>query len=136
MRSQWLHEKQIRPVYLSQAAMSGRLTWTILWGRLYSGSSSPVPISKDDVERVAHLARIGIDPTEVDAYTADLDRILNLVEQMNEISTQGIEPLAHPQDMQLRLRADTVTESDQRALFQSIAPQTDQGHYLVPKVID
>ena len=79
---------------------------------------SPVPISKDDVER------------------ADLDRILDLVEQMNEISTQGIEPLAHPQDMQLRLRADTVTESDQRALFQSIAPQTDQGHYLVPKVID
>ena len=136
MRSQWLHEKQIRRVYLSQAAMSGRLTCTILWARLYSGSSSPVPISKDDVERVAHLARIGIDPTEIDTYTADLDRILDLVEQMNEISTQGIEPLAHPQDMQLRLRADTVTESDQRALFQSIAPQTDQGHYLVPKVID
>lgn len=97
---------------------------------------SPVPISKDDVKRVAHLARIGIDSTEIDTYTADLDRILDLVEQMNEISTQGIEPLAHPQDMQLRLREDTVTESDQRALFQSIAPQTDQGHYLVPKVIE
>jgi len=97
---------------------------------------SPVPISKDDVERVAHLARIGIDSTEIDAYTADLDRILDLVEQMNEISTQGIEPLAHPQDMQLRLREDTVTESDQRTLFQLIAPQTDQGHYLVPKVIE
>ena len=96
----------------------------------------PVPISKDDVDRVAHLARIGIDSTEIDTYTADLDRILNLVEQMNEISTQGIEPLAHPQDMQLRLRGDAVTENDQRTLFQSIAPQTDQGHYLVPKVID
>ena len=95
-----------------------------------------MPISKDEVERVAHLARIGIDSTEIDTYTADLDRILDLVEQMNEISPQGIEPLAHPQDMQLRLRADTVTESAQRALFQSIAPQTDQGHYLVPKVID
>jgi len=56
---------------------------------------SPVPISKDDVKRVAHLARIGIDSTEIDTYTADLDRILNLVEQMNKISTQGIEPLAH-----------------------------------------
>ena len=95
-----------------------------------------MPISKDDVERVAHLARIGIDPTEIDTYTADLDRILDLVEQMNEISTQGIEPLAHPQDVQLRLREDRVTESDQRTLFQSIAPETDQGHCLVPKVIE
>ena len=95
-----------------------------------------MPISKDDVERVAQLARIAIGPEEVATYASDLERILELVGQMNKIATDGSEPLAHPQDMNLRLRSDIVTEKDQRTLFQSVAPETDQGHYLVPKVID
>lgn len=95
-----------------------------------------VSISKSDVERVARLARIGIEPHEAERYSIDLSNILTLVEQMNKIDTEGIQPMAHPQDITLRLRDDEVKEVNKRDQFQAIAPAVNQGLYLVPKVID
>ena len=93
-------------------------------------------ISKSDVERVARLARIGIEPHEAERYSIDLSNIFTLVEQMNKIDTDGIQPMAHPQDIQLRLREDKVKEINKRDQFQAIAPSVKRGLYLVPKVID
>jgi aspartyl-tRNA(Asn)/glutamyl-tRNA(Gln) amidotransferase subunit C len=95
-----------------------------------------VSFDKKDVEKIAHLARLEIGEQEAAAYADQLSRILGLIEQMNAVDTTGITPLAHPQDTRLRLREDKVTETDQRERFQSIAPATEAGLYLVPKVIE
>ena len=92
-------------------------------------------ISKSDVERVARLARIGIEPHEAESYSIDLSNILTLVEQMNKIDTEGIQPMAPPQEIQLRLRDDEVKEVNKRDKVPAIAPAGKQGLYLVPKVI-
>ena len=89
-----------------------------------------------EVRNVAHLARLAIAEEDIPGYTRDLSAILNLAEQMQSIATDGVEPLAHPLDMVQRLRADEVTESDQRARFQANAPLVEDGLYLVPKVIE
>ena len=93
-------------------------------------------ISRSDVERLAQLAHISIDPEEVDAYSAGLSRILTLIDEMNQTETEDVPPMAHPQDIRLRLRKDQVTEPDLRELFQSSAPSSDRGFYVVPKVIE
>lgn len=93
-------------------------------------------LSSAEVEKIAHLARIALNPAGVPKYAENLSNILHLVEQMNLIDTSNILPMAHPLDMAARLRSDEVSESDQRSLFQSIAPQVDVGLYLVPKVIE
>ena len=93
-------------------------------------------IEAKDVIKIAHLARLEIQPADVDGYAKDLSGIMQLVEQMNDRDTAGVEPMAHPLDQKQRLRPDQVTETDQRDYFQSIAPQTDKGLYLVPKVIE
>jgi len=93
-------------------------------------------ISRSDVERLAQLAHISIDPEEVDAYSAGLSRILTLIDEMNQTETEDVPPMAHPQDIRLRLRKDQVTEPDLRELFQSSAPSSDRGLYVVPKVIE
>lgn len=89
-----------------------------------------------DVKKIAYLARLDISEAEVAASTASLSRILGLIEQMNAVDTKTIAPMAHPQDAALRLRDDRVTETDQRDKFQAIAPATEAGLYLVPKVIE
>ncbi len=93
-------------------------------------------LTLDDVRRVAHLARIAVDDAEAEATLAQLTRVFGLIEQMQAVDVAGIEPMAHAQDMVLRLRTDAVTESDQRELFQQIAPEVEAGLYLVPKVIE
>lgn len=93
-------------------------------------------LDKTDVEKIAHLARLAIDENDISSYALDLNNIFNLVEQMNETDTSNITPMAHPFDAHQRLRQDVVTESDQRELFQSIAPKTEAGIYLVPQVIE
>jgi aspartyl-tRNA(Asn)/glutamyl-tRNA(Gln) amidotransferase subunit C len=93
-------------------------------------------LTRKDVERIAHLARLEISEQEVDAYAGSLSRILGLIEQMNAVDTRGVTPMAHPQEGGLRLRADEVTETDQRDKFQQVAPATEAGLYLVPKVIE
>jgi aspartyl-tRNA(Asn)/glutamyl-tRNA(Gln) amidotransferase subunit C len=93
-------------------------------------------LSLEEIRRLARLARIELDSAEAEALGRDMNDILAMVEQMSAIDTDGVEPMAHPQEMAQRLREDCVTETDQRELFQSIAPQVEDGLYLVPKVIE
>ena len=93
-------------------------------------------VDTKDVEAIARLARIRIDPAYCDSYASALSRILELVEQMNAADTADVETMANPHDLAAALRADVVTEADQRELFQSVAPAVEDGLYLVPKVID
>ena len=93
-------------------------------------------LSNDDVRRIAALARIAITADESDEVLARLNRVLALVDQMLAVDVSGVEPMAHAQDLSQRLRPDKVTEADQRRLYQSVAPATEDGLYLVPKVIE
>jgi aspartyl-tRNA(Asn)/glutamyl-tRNA(Gln) amidotransferase subunit C len=93
-------------------------------------------LTREDVKRAARLARIAIDETEADAVLEQLARIFVMIEQMQAVDVTGVEPMAHAQDLVLRLREDVVTEADQHALFQSVAPRVKDGLYLVPKVIE
>ena len=93
-------------------------------------------LTTDEVKKIAHLARLGIDKQDVESYAKDLTGILDLMTRMNESTTDGIVPMAHPMDQVQRLRADAVTEQDDREKFQAIAPQVEAGLYLVPKVIE
>jgi aspartyl-tRNA(Asn)/glutamyl-tRNA(Gln) amidotransferase subunit C len=89
-----------------------------------------------EVAKIAHLARLAIRAEDAPAYARNLSAILELVEQMNAVDTVGVAPMAHPLDMVQRLRPDEVAESNQRELFQAIAPRVEAGLYLVPKVIE
>lgn len=89
-----------------------------------------------DVKRIAHLARIEIDEAGAETALQQLSGILGLIEEMQAVNTDGIEPMSHSQDVVQRLRDDTVSETNQRELFQSIAPAVENGLYLVPKVIE
>ena len=89
-----------------------------------------------DVKRIALLARIAVEEDEMPGYLQQLSNILSLVEEMQAVDTTGIEPMAHAQDVVLRLRSDVATESDRRAAYQAVAPQVEAGLYLVPKVIE
>jgi len=93
-------------------------------------------VSPKDIKHVANLARLDITQTEIENHTLTLSRILDLVDQMQDIDTDGVEPMSHPKDAGLRMRADKVTETNQREAFQQIAPDVEQGLYLVPKVLD
>lgn len=93
-------------------------------------------LDASDVEKIAHLARLGIDADDVPGYTRNLSDILAFVEQLDAVDTRDIKPLAHPLEATQRLRPDTVTETDDRENFQQVAPQTENGLYLVPKVLE
>ena len=93
-------------------------------------------LTADDVKKIAHLARLGIDSQDIDSYAKDLSGMLALMTQMSELDTNNVEPMAHPMDQAQRLRTDVVTEHNNREKFQSIAPQVEAGLYLVPKVIE
>ena len=93
-------------------------------------------ISRADIEKVAVLARIRLDDEQIPALENDLSNILSLVDQLSAANTDNVGPLAHPLDAVQRLRADEVTESNQREAFQAIAPATEGGLYLVPRVIE
>ncbi len=93
-------------------------------------------LKTDDVRNIAQLARLHIDEADIEQYAADLSSILDLVDQMNQIDSSGVEPLSNPLDATQRLRDDEVTETDQRDKFQGIAPDVEQGFYRVPKVIE
>jgi aspartyl-tRNA(Asn)/glutamyl-tRNA(Gln) amidotransferase subunit C len=95
-----------------------------------------MPLSQKEVQRIAELARIGIGDAEARAVQSQLNDIFELIGQMQRVNTDGIEPMSHGQDMKLRLRDDIQTEGDQRERFLSVAPEKEQGLYLVPKVIE
>ncbi len=93
-------------------------------------------LGSDDVKAIAHLARLEISQADINNYTDSLSSILDLVAQMNSVNSDDVKPMAHPMDVSQRLRADEVREENQCERFQAIAPQTEDGLYLVPKVIE
>jgi len=93
-------------------------------------------LKTDDVRNIAHLARLQIEEENLDEYARALSDILDLVEQMNQLDTSDVTPMAHPLDATQRLREDVVTETSQRDKFQAIAPDVEGGLYRVPRVIE
>ncbi len=93
-------------------------------------------LTLDQIRRLALLARIAVSPEEADAALGQLNRVLGLIDQLQKVDTRGVEPMAHALDLRQRLRDDAVTEADQHAAFQSVAPAVEHGLYLVPKVIE
>ncbi|MCK9985851.1 MAG: aspartyl-tRNA(Asn)/glutamyl-tRNA(Gln) amidotransferase subunit C [Azoarcus sp.] len=93
-------------------------------------------LTTEQVLRIAGLARIELADGDVEATRAKLNGIFGLIEQMQAVDTSGVEPMSHPQDVAQRLRTDVATEPDRREAFQRVAPQTEAGLYLVPKVIE
>ena len=93
-------------------------------------------LSRDDVHRIAELARIEVPEEGLAALQHSLNGIFGLIEQMRAVDTAGVEPMAHAVEVVQRLRDDRVTEADQHDLFQAGAPQVEEGLYLVPKVIE
>ena len=93
-------------------------------------------LSPTEAEKIAHLARLALEPDQAEGLAQDLSRILDLVDQMNAVDTAGVAPMAHPLEMSQRLRPDEVTEADRREDFQAVAPETEAGLYLVPRVIE
>lgn len=93
-----------------------------------------------EVQRIAHLARIEVSEAEAEASRNHLNGIFSLIEAMQAVDTSGVEPMAHAQDLSQRLREDKVTHQDPdgvlRAKFQAVAPETEAGLFLVPKVIE
>jgi aspartyl-tRNA(Asn)/glutamyl-tRNA(Gln) amidotransferase subunit C len=97
-------------------------------------------LTPEDVQRIAHLARLELSPAEQSAMRAQLDGFFRIVEQMSAVDTSGVEPLYTPlsavQAVSLRLREDAVTETDERSANQRSAPAVEEGLFLVPKVIE
>jgi aspartyl-tRNA(Asn)/glutamyl-tRNA(Gln) amidotransferase subunit C len=93
-------------------------------------------IDVDEVKKIAKLAALDVKDEDLQSYADNLSNILGLVEQMSAVDTTGVTPMSHPFDVIQRLREDVVTEVDRREDFQAIAPKTEDGLYLVPKVLD
>ena len=93
-------------------------------------------LDSDDVKKIADLARLQIDEADIPEYAKNLSNILKLVEQMDAVETENVTPMAHPLDAVQRLRPDEVTEENQREHLQKCALKTENGLYLVPKVIE
>jgi aspartyl-tRNA(Asn)/glutamyl-tRNA(Gln) amidotransferase subunit C len=93
-------------------------------------------LTPEQVAQVAHLARLELQPDQVDHYARQLSDILAMVDRLAQADTAAVDPMAHPLDMNQRLRPDEVTEPDHRDAFQSMAPAVENGLYLVPKVIE
>ena len=93
-------------------------------------------LTLDDVKRVAHLARIAVDEAEAQAALEQLNAVFALIAEMQAVDTRGVAAMSHALDVSQPLRTDSVSEPDQRELFQSVAPHVEDGLYLVPKVIE
>ena len=93
-------------------------------------------LTPEQLERIALLARIDVTRAEVPAVTERLNQVLGLIDQLQAVNTEGIEPLSHALDLVQRLRPDVVTEPDRRGDFQKEAPAVERGLYLVPKVLE
>lgn len=93
-------------------------------------------LSKDQVQHIATLARLSIDDRDFDELAEKLSRIVDFVDRLQAVPTDDVVPMAHPLDQAQRLRADRVTESDERDRIQRNAPSVSDGLYLVPKVIE
>jgi aspartyl-tRNA(Asn)/glutamyl-tRNA(Gln) amidotransferase subunit C len=108
----------------------------IAYPHILNDSHPKMSLSPEQIKDVAKLARLELNPSLTEAYAGQLSNILELVGQLSAAKTEGVGPMAHPLEMTQRLRADEVTQPDQREAFQAIAPAVQDGLYLVPKVIE
>jgi aspartyl-tRNA(Asn)/glutamyl-tRNA(Gln) amidotransferase subunit C len=95
-----------------------------------------VEVTEEVVRNIAELAQLRVDDADLEQLAEGMRNILALADQMQAINTEGVEPVSNPLDASQKLRPDAVTEENQRELFQSLAPATEAGLYLVPRVID
>ena len=95
-----------------------------------------VKLTRQNVEQIAHLARLEIGPEELDGVVEKLGRIVQFVDQLKLADTSAVAPMAHPMDMSQRLRADVVTETDHRDLYQRNGEAVADGLYTVPRVVE
>ncbi|HET8552776.1 MAG TPA: Asp-tRNA(Asn)/Glu-tRNA(Gln) amidotransferase subunit GatC [Gammaproteobacteria bacterium] len=95
-----------------------------------------MPLTPEDVKRIAFLARLRIDDADIPGYADNLSRIIAFVDQLNAADTSDVAPMAHPLDRAQRLRPDEVTEVDQRSVYQQNATGVEAGLYTVPRVIE
>ena len=93
-------------------------------------------VDRSDIEKVAALSRLAIDSETTEQVVQKVNDILAMIDQMQAVDTDAVEPMTNPLDATQRLRADEVTEQDRREAFQAIAPATEAGLFLVPKVIE
>jgi len=93
-------------------------------------------LTLEQIKRAAYLARLDVSDAEAEGTMRRLNDILNLIGEMRSVDTEGVEPMSHAQDLAQRLREDVPVEEDWRAAFQAIAPETEEGYYLVPRVIE
>ncbi|RRD91016.1 Asp-tRNA(Asn)/Glu-tRNA(Gln) amidotransferase subunit GatC [Conchiformibius steedae] len=93
-------------------------------------------LTPNDVEKIARLSRLRLNDSEKAAMLSELNDIFALIEKMQAVDTEGVEPMAHPHETALRLRDDVVTESDRAADYQACAPDVRERLYIVPQVIE
>jgi aspartyl-tRNA(Asn)/glutamyl-tRNA(Gln) amidotransferase subunit C len=95
-----------------------------------------VEVTEEVVRNIAELVQLKVDDADLKQLAEGMRNILALADQMQAINTEGVEPVSNPLDATQKLRSDAVTEENQRELFQSLAPATEAGLYLVPRVVD
>jgi aspartyl-tRNA(Asn)/glutamyl-tRNA(Gln) amidotransferase subunit C len=99
-------------------------------------TNSPVAMTPEDISKLCELSRLQISAAEIDDVSAKLSNIVELVDRLQAVDTNGVQPMAHPLDRNQRLRPDVVTEEDRHELYQRNAGSVEDGLYLVPKVIE
>ncbi len=105
-------------------------------GQIFAVKPIAVKLTRQNVEQIAHLARLEIGPEELDGVVEKLGRIVQFVDQLQSADTSAVLPMAHPMDKSQRLRVDEVTEADHRDLYQQNTEAVAEGLYLVPRVIE
>ena len=93
-------------------------------------------LSPEQIQKIAHLAKLSIDEQSIEEISSQLDNIMALIDHMEQADTSGVEPLSHPQDPVLRLREDKVSDTDRRDAFMKLTSHNQDGLYLVPRVIE
>lgn len=93
-------------------------------------------LAAEDLERLARLARLHFSTDDVPRYRDELNTILEMVDTLKSADTEGVTPMAHPLDMAQRLRPDAVSESNQRDALMDAAPQSENGLFVVPRVVE
>ena len=93
-------------------------------------------IKKTDIAYISSLSKLKMEDIEIDNFTRQISDILEMIQQLEKVNTDDIEPMAHPLNMKQRLRKDSVTEENQRELYKENAAEFEEGFYKVPKVID
>jgi aspartyl-tRNA(Asn)/glutamyl-tRNA(Gln) amidotransferase subunit C len=102
----------------------------------HQSEDDAVALSKQEIEYIAHLARLEVTAAELPAYAGKLSKIIDFIDELGAADTGDLLPMAHPLDMSQRLRVDEVTETNERDCYQTNAPETSEGLYVVPRVVE